>query len=320
MTSSLIKINEATAGQLETLDQIDSGRAGRIIRYREEVAPVRNEQDLAAAAGLSEHQVRQVSRGVDWTSASRLSLMGLAAPLAIFFVSLALIIHGSRELTLDAVGPTGSLYNISISLILPGYFFGIVTLAGYGIMGRRLQSQTLLLAITAFSAGSLILLSLALTNAMLERPGEQVTGTVNFVIYTLLVIYLLYAPTLHVKFVADDRAERFDTGAKIYDLGQIPLVCVVMALILFNNSETLIEEIFCLWASFLFIGNGFEMIRGSSSYLAMLSATEKARRRFTAREQGVIEDTLPGPGRLAGAVLVMGGVTLLVIAMVNPFG
>lgn len=320
MASSLIKINEATAEQLKTLDLIDAERAGRIIRYREEVAPIRNEQDLSAAAGLSEHQVRQVSRGIDWTSARRLSLTVLAAPLAILFVSLALIIHGSRELTLDAGGPTGSLYNISISLLLPGYFFGIIALAGYDIMGRRLHTQALLIAITAFAAGSLILLSLALTNAMLNRPGEQVMRTGNFVVYTLMVIYLLYAPTLHVKFVAVDPTGRSGPGAKIYDLGQIPLVCIAVALILFNNSETLIEEIFCLWAGFLFISNGFEMIRGSSSYLAMLSATQKARRRFTARERGMTEDTCPGPGPVAGALLVLGGVTLLVIALVNPMG
>lgn len=320
MASSLIKINEATAAELQQLPMIGPRRAERIIRYREEVSQITSEEELALATGLGITRARTLAARLEWASKPTPSFARLIPPVAIFLVSLALIFYGAHEITLGTAGPVGTMYNAAILMVLMACLSTIIGLLGRELnFASRLQRPTLIISIAAFSAGFLMLLSLVLINVIIEQHGQHILQTLKFVMYSGLVIYLLYGPDIHYR-ISIQQASPSGTlrrAAMIFDYVQIPLAWLAMILAWVVNTPSLIEEIFSLWAGVIFFFNGLEMAKGRSSWLATLSGKDRDRVHFLVREEADTFEVDTRVQRMNGVILLLTGVALPVVALMG---
>ena len=323
MASSLIPINQATIDELQALKGIGPKRAGRIVRYRLEVSMINDVYHLATAAGIGVKQANALSTYVEWHG-GQFKPAALLAPALLLLGTYLLAFYGFREISFDLKSPAIMLYNFALLLIM----IGCVSVAIEQCTSLARQGRTVSRLLIYFSTASSLLgiasmLSLVSLNQFLELSpafSEKTTATTNFLIFVFLMVYLLYAPAIHLQRINlyhPSAAKNLDIAAIIFDVGQLILAILVLLILAKSNSGLWVEELFAIWASVMFVSNGAEMLRGRSAYVASLSGRERAALRFILAEDSA-KKSLEFPHQVMqsmGAALVIAGIAVLALAV-----
>ena len=266
---------------LQTLHGIGPKRAERIIKYREEVSSILNIHDLATAAGMSLKQADSLSHFLEWEK-PKARFSDLVLPILTFSGSFLLIVYGFSEIQLERTSATRLTYNISLLLIMVGCISLISEQLIFYVSGQRFVFRPLaIMSITTFVLGIISLLSLiALTLLLGQSPDltNQMTATANFLIFIFLIIYLINAPSIHLKrsnLYSGVSSKHISSAVTLFDYGLLLLAPLVFIMLTQFNSGSGIEEIFAIWASVLLASSGMEMARGHSAYVSLLSLHEK---------------------------------------------
>ncbi|MBQ76287.1 MAG: hypothetical protein CMQ20_14870 [Gammaproteobacteria bacterium] len=325
MSSSLIPVNQATIDELQVLKGIGPKRAERILRYRLEVSKIANVYDLATAAGISLKQANTLSTLVAWHG-GQFKATSLLAPAVTFIGSYLLVIYSVSEISFRLNSPTSMLYNASLLLIMIGCISVTFEQLFSFASQQRLTSRFL---ITLSAASSLLgiasLISLVSLNLILDLSpafSEKTTATTNFIIFVFLIVFLLYAPGMHLKRISlydPSATKNLDMAALFFDVGQLTFAVLILLILVAFNSNLWVEELFAIWASVMFMSNGAEMLQGRSAYISLLSDREKAALRFILKEDRAIKSVSPPHRsmRTTGAVLVLVGVMILALAVIE---
>ncbi len=293
MTSSLIQVNLATADELQTLKGIGPRRAERIIEYRTNVAPVRDFYDLSVATGLGLKQAYGISSQVTWSDSHSSSM--LVPGLILTGVAL-LIIQGLARISFDISAFMPFLVNIAVLLVMVGC---ISTALEFFIRSTHSRFQVpvalMLTSVISFVAGIGMLLIAVVINLLTHQQlGEDqaatnsITATINFLLFVTFVALLLYGPSIQlkrIKLFGPQISANLIRGARIFDVGQLIIALIALAIVVGLNSELWIEEVFALWTSVILISNGLEQLKGQSAFVALLGDQEKAALRFLLFEE-----------------------------------
>ncbi|MCZ6504031.1 MAG: helix-hairpin-helix domain-containing protein [Gammaproteobacteria bacterium] len=319
MASSLIPINQATVEELQELRGIGPKRAERIVRYRLEVSKIINVYDLATAAGMSLKQANTLSMSLEWHG-GQFKSASLVAPTLTFIGSYLLVFYGISEISFDLKSPTIMLYNASLLLIMIGCVsVTFEQLTSFANQGQVVSRFFVILSAASSLLGVAFMISLVSLNLYMDLSPPftgKMTATTNFLIFVFFIVYLLYAPGIHLRWVNLhdlSAARNLDVAAVMFDVGQVIFAILILLLLVRANSGLWVEELFAIWASVMFVINGAEMLQGRSAYVSLLSDHEKAALRFV-----LAEDSANKSFNLAhrfmkttGAVLMFAGVMIL---------
>ncbi len=299
--SSPIRINEATAAELCLLPMIGEKRAERILRYREEVGPVDSVSALANAAGINHQLAETIANDIDWgngTSTRQPPLLAVAS----LVVTAGVIAISLFTNELDT-SSSGVLYNSSVILILAGCGFGAASIltSDQSRIFPAIRLATLILLACGASLFAALVLKVAMTGG--EDPlSIQILTSWTFALFVLIVVSLQLGPDLVMRVAAD----RGRTAARLYDLLQLPLGIGILLLVPIGQDDSLMEEIFCLWAGVVLVLNGRLLMTGTSSFAGMLGEEDRAVLDFVMREDSdrVVYQRLWGIALAATGALV----------------
>jgi competence ComEA-like helix-hairpin-helix protein len=290
VASSLIPINQATVKELQALRGIGPKRAGRIVRYREEVSSINNVYELATAAGMGVKQANSLSTSIEWHE-TQFKAATLLVPSLTFAGSYLLVFFGFSELRFDFRLPSTVLYNLSLLLIMIGCVFATFEQFMLFVNQRRMASRFLtIISATSFLLGIASMISLVTLNLVIDLSpafAEKSTATTNFLLFVFIIAFLLYAPGIHLKLInlfKSSNARTLDIAAAVFDTGQVIFAILTLLILAKLNSGLWVEEIFAIWASVMFVSNGVDMLQGRSAYVSLLSLQEKEILRFVLAE------------------------------------
>ncbi len=322
MASSLIPVNQATPEELQGLKGIGPKRSQRIIEYRERVSPIRNIDDLAAAAGISLRQANRLSPWIEWTDRDT-GRRHLVIP-AITILGSCLLV-GYSLLKLDS-GPgtlLSLIYNAALGLMVTGCLALITEQVLTVLLKNRIRFRYLT-ALTAgcLASGFLVLVTLSILSLYPEtRPGltGQMLATVNFILFLLIMVYLLPVPALwfsRLNMDADGIRQRISTVTSGFDVSQFPLGLLVLFILTKLNSATLLEEIFAVWIGVILTSNGFDLFRGKSTWVHLLTSHQKQTLEFILEGTGkpLVPQAVTRP---AGIAVTATGILLLILAAIG---
>lgn len=310
-SSSPISINEATTEGLCTLPQIGEKRAARILRYRADVGPIRSADDLANAAGISLAQAETIANEVDWgqtptgpTGKPWLALATLAVTATVVGVSFL----GTE---LDGTSASATLYNASITLMLAGCAFGAadILIARESHLAAALHMATLVLVTCGAFLFAALVLKVSLQDGD-DRLAVQVVRSWKFASFALIVVALQLGPGIVMRVAASHSRQL----ARLFDLAQLPLAAAIYMLVPLGAEDSLMEEIFFLWAGMMFVFNGWGIAKGSSSFALTLSDRDRSEIAFIQREAKENRGLLY---RCYGVCLTATGTLLAVSAVVD---
>ncbi len=293
MTSSLIQVNLATPDELQTLKGIGPRRAERIVEYRTNVAQVRDFYDLSMATGLGLKQAYGISDQIIWSDSRSTSM--LAPGLILTGVAL-LIVQGLSRISLDISALVPFIVNLAILFVMAG---SISTALEFFIRSTRSQIQVpvvlMLVSVLSFVIGIGLLVVVIVINLLTHQQVSEDQGTtdtiiatVNFLLFVTFIALLLYGPGIQlnrIKLFGADVSKNLIRGARLFDMGQLLIALIALAIILGLNSDLWVEEVFALWASVLLVNNGLEQLKGQSAFVALLGEQEKAALRFLLFEE-----------------------------------
>lgn len=307
MASSLIRINEATAEELQALPSIGPKRADRIIRYREQVSPLTHYSHLATAAGIGHNRARDMARHIDWSAAKRPWTASILFAACAGIACIFLYHYALQGEYVAGPGPGSSLYFICILLILSGSFVAIVTqlLANLSL---RIPGAGWF-AVIGFASGIMLLAALVLTTFLSgsdDRFTTHVIETGELTLFISIIIVLLYGPGWHVR----SSLRGFGAAAIIFDLSQVALGTITLAVLTIQHRPALIAVLFGLWAGVTLGINSRELIQGRSSYVGSLTERERARLQFI-----VSEESATPPGAVAARLLRPAGWLLAALSL-----
>lgn len=307
MASSLIRINEAGADELCRLRYIGPKRAQRILRFREQVGPLSNTEDLATAAGIGLATARTLSDAIDWRNGSPVSPWRAVLPAVAVGACMMFITYGMYSMGLDQSGPAATLYNTAAILIL---LCCLALIGNLLVRGNEflLENFRLLASATGFAGITLMAsLGVALQNTRgTDAFAEHVLSSWRFFLFAGIIAVTVLGPAATLG----TNIRNFALVARVYDRGQLVLAALIILMLRFGNSQQLLEELFGVWAGVIFTMNGWQMMQGASAFMAALSPNQRARLDFLVREESGLA---PGEqrARASGVLLAALGLILL---------
>lgn len=306
MASSLIRINEAAADELCQLRSIGPKRARRIVRFREQVGPLSNTEDLATAAGIGLATAQALSDAIDWRNGTPVSYRQVVLPAVAIGACMILLTYGMYSMGLDRSRPAATLYNTGAILIL------LCCLALVGKLLVRgndflLENFRLLATATGFSGITLMAsLAVALQGAGgADAFADHVLSSWKFFLFVSVIAVIVLGPAWVLK----TNLRNFELAARVYDHGQMLLAVLVMLVLRFGNATRLLEELFAFWAGVIFIMNGWQLMHGTSAFVSALSRKQRARLDFLVQEEDGVAPR--DHGRASGVLLASLGLILL---------
>ncbi|MEC8819698.1 MAG: helix-hairpin-helix domain-containing protein, partial [Pseudomonadota bacterium] len=129
MTSSLIRINEATKAELKRLKGIGPKRAAYIHTFRQEVGPISNIFDLATAANINIRTANHISDQIDWYSEKRINQISFWPLITTSIASLWLLGFAYGQLLSIPKDLAELCFNTGIGLILSGALLAAADIA-----------------------------------------------------------------------------------------------------------------------------------------------------------------------------------------------
>ena len=319
MASSPIRINEATVDELQSLKGIGPKRAANIHSYRYEIGPVRNVFDLATAAAISVKEANKLSARIDWHSDTVKPPVN-KWPLLLTCLASAWILTISFGHLISFPSNLWDLgYIAGVSSVLTGALIATADIAWTSV--RNESSETTLL----FRIGSgLCLLGLfglgCLAMAGSVQIGDEtatpLSSTLTYISMVAAILWLLYGPAILLRIFVSRTTTNMENATLIYDLTFVLLLFFGVAMLSLLNSETLIEEIFCVWLIVTTTNNGLELVKGRTAFVSALSNLDKGRYQFYLRHQ--MNHNIPGDRFkkiLGGVVLIC--TLLLTLALIE---
>ncbi len=290
MASSLIRINEATVAELQQLRGIGPKRANYIERYRNEVTPICNTYDLAAATGLSHRAAIKLAEELSFDHTGTPEQAWAAIVIAA--TSLLLIVLGFSELASSPFDGAGGLYNLALALVL---------LAGFAAAGdiavaqvRKSESETTIVFWIALATGGIgitMLCALLIADNFLtfdQVLSDALTTTGAYLLFCVAILWQIYGPTMLMRFLIAERMNpRLDIARQLYELSQVMLPILAVCALILVDSTTWTEEFFGVWcfASALYATS--ELHKGRSPFLSVLPETDQGRLRFAYQRSGL---------------------------------
>ncbi|MCB1644120.1 MAG: helix-hairpin-helix domain-containing protein [Pseudomonadales bacterium] len=329
MASSLININQATSDQLQHLKHIGPKRAARIIQYREQVAPINSEYELAAVTGLSIGQISMIRGQMSLGETSNplnlwQALLGAALVLAPFVYSIATV-------DLSIGKPAELLFNLSLILVLTGALLGMLFFVGEDLsLGASRLNSLSIMALTLVSLGITVMLAAsALTMYAPHSVGFSAhLSQVWLLLFCLAVVaYLLYFPTLHLR-VAHQLPrpwlQDFRVVTGLFDFSQLPVAWLILLSGWLTTSPGLLWEIFYCWAGVILGSHGYDLMNFRSSYIQSLHELDRSRLAFLAGDVSGLANLnhrdQPVRTRVSGILLQISAVALLISGLSGIIG
>lgn len=317
MASSLIQINEATESDLQQLNGIGPKRASNICRYRSEVDPIRNTFDLAVAAGIGLKQARRLAEHVVFDPPGSQREISLWPVLLLALGSLWLIWSGLDPLVSGLHHPFAA-FSFGLGLILTGALLLMfeISLESLNVTMRAARLLTvagLLLLVTGFCSlvVAVISIDLAPANPVLRNT---MLGSLNFFTFALLMTWLIYSPLFSMRlFMGEARESWLFQVRYVYDHSIFTPGILTALVILLNNTDTLLEEIFAIWCVALMVIQGKELKDGFSAFDAMLTPADRQRISFAiSRSEAPVPES--GYSIAALATWVVAALLVLLVA------
>lgn len=285
MASSPIRINEATADELQTLKGIGPKRAEHICQYRDQVALIRNTFDLAAATGISLKAAEQLAARISWdttTTPNYLFWPVLLTALA----SVWLIVLGFNELANEPFEPPAGYYNLGLALVLLGGFAATGDIAIASLRQRPSETSWVFTLAIALTLGGLIILGcLMISSRFLDfsQPfNRTLEQTTLFISYCLMIAWQMYAPVLMIRlFIGDKSIQRLEQATRLYDVSLLVLPLFAISILYWHNTSGWLEEIFAAWCFVVAMIAVQAWLNAGTAFLTMLTEEDQGRLRFT---------------------------------------
>ncbi len=294
MASSLIKINEATIEELQRLKGIGPKRAEYISAYRREITPICNTFDLAAATGLSLKASQDLASEIDWDVRDMEPRSFLPITITTL-IAIWLIFSGFEQITNEPWSPPGSYFNFAIALILMGGLAATGDIAIASVRQRPTETSIVFyIAVVSILLGFCVLIALLISGFLYEHPRnfkDALDGTVNFLGFTTLVLYLVYSPALFLRLgTAEKNVGRLQLAIDSYDysLGIIAVLCGLV--LVTQNTNLFVEEVFAIWCVTILFICGTDLVKDQSAFVSMLSELDQSRVRFSNRRTGLLDN------------------------------
>jgi len=327
----LVKINHADLEQLQQLKFIGPKRAQRILRFREFSGQIPDAITLATATGMSLKQCHRLSSLIDYKLSSNKPI-GFVFALPVFFVVLMLVagIGLSQLFILEAQRPLEVIYNGSLLFIILAclctFLAGILQTLSFEHEGHAVDELLIplirLVTVTFSLSGAGLMLSVITLTALLETDAafrSQLQLVWQFGCYLIVIYWALYGPRAHLQFFGSTLTHRgLNFSAIGYDVTQPLLLSGIIAIQWFTNSETLLEELFGIWAIISFGISGIEMMSGSSPYVQGLSETDRRILQHNLATQPFSDHSIKNPPgtlwrRLMGLILLLESLLLVAV-------
>jgi competence ComEA-like helix-hairpin-helix protein len=285
IASSLIRINEATADELQLLSGIGPKRAEHILVYRSNVSTLYNSFDLASATGISLSSAERLSALIDWQSNHQNVRLNLWPFLIAITFCIYIIFSGFTDLTGELFHRPLGYFNLALALIL------LSTLAATGdllfaSMTRRPSGSTIFFQVARwlFYAGISSLLIMTAASFLVTFNDDLVaklTQTLKFLSYCGLILWLILGPGLCLRmFIADERLGILDASRNVYEISNIFVPIYGLLTLFLWNGPLWIEEAFCLCCIAITSTNSWLLSHGNSAFISMLSDLDRSRLRF----------------------------------------
>ncbi len=290
MASSPIRINEATADELQTLKGIGPKRAEYICQYRDQVALIRNTFDLAAATGISLKAAEQLAAGISWDTASAPSY-SLWPVLLTALASIWLIVLGFNELANEPFEPPAGYYNLGLALVLLGGFTATGDIAIASVRHRPSETSWVFTLAMALTLGGLVILGCLMVSSWFVEFSETFSSTLAqttlFISYCLVIAWQMYAPVLMIRlFIGDKSIQRLEQARRIYDISLLVLPLFASSILYWYNTPGWLEEIFAAWCFVVAAIAARERLNASTAFVTMLTEEDQGRLRFTYLRHG----------------------------------
>jgi hypothetical protein len=284
MASSPIHINEATESGLQQLKGIGPKRAAYIMTYRNSVGPVRNALDLATAAGISLRAARLLSDNIVFDTSRVNHEISLMPALLLALGSLWLIWSGLGQLFTES-GLQYVVFDLAMALVLAGALIILIETSLESLSLPLADSKWLAVTGMLFLVTGLgAVLAILLSGVFIDYgPGfsETLGGSLNFLIFGLTIIWMIYGPHLLVRLCMGEAREATLLRLRnLYDRSIFLPVVVSVCLIVFNNHAGYLEEIFAIWCITMLVIKGLEQRAGGSAFDSMLQEDDQDRIRF----------------------------------------
>jgi competence ComEA-like helix-hairpin-helix protein len=320
VASSLIRINEATADELQLLKGIGPKRAERITTFREKVGPVRNAFDLATATGTSVKIAEKISNQIDWHHDGTTSRVNIWPLVITSLTSLWLLAFGFVHLTSSISTTADGLYRLGFSLVLLGSLVATADIALASLKRESSETTRLFLpATTLFLTGFFLLCGLVGLGSLTGLSGtleDNLRHTFTFVSMTMLMIWLIYGPALCLRAMIGHSPTRVQKARNFYDFSLPVIAATCVYLLLFANGSTWLEEIFSIWSLVIITSNGNELIKGHPAFVTMLTNLDRGRYQFFLRHEVAVLPDLRSHNRLVGS-LTMTVAAFLLAALIG---
>lgn len=293
VASSPIRINEATAEQLQTLRGIGPKRAAYIEQYRNEVAPLLNTFDLAAATGISLKAASEIAPMVTWDQQYDQNRISTGPVIVTTLISMILLLTGFERITDSPFVAPNSYLILSLALILLG---GITASGDIAVAAIRQQpsetSWIFSFAVLLAGAGFGILALLLIASPWADYPApftENLNQLGSFMGLGLLIAGALYGPSVCLRFMTEEaRVKGLPAAIKLFDLILIAIALIAISGVIFSVEKWGVTTVFAFWCLAFLGQSGFDMIRGTPGFINLLPKLDQGRIRFIARQHQVV--------------------------------
>ena len=295
---------------MKTIKGIGPKRAKYIAEYRREVGEIANTFDLAMATGLSLTASKAMASQIDWHSTSTSNIQSTLSLVTSTALTFTLIIIGFGQIVAEPLVPPWQYLHLALVAILLGGLAGSGDIAIAAV--KRQPSETtwmFAVAATLLVSGVVCLLGLLASQLVFNYPTEfsiSLKATLNFVIFSALILGLLYGPAAYLRIMVEDKKyTQLTRGVRFYDYGQFLIAFICLAILIGQNTPSYLEEIFSIWCITILSINGYDMVTNESPYIGMLSQLDRSRINFLYHRR-LDQEFLAAKGRkLAGLIALL---------------
>ena len=313
MASSLIRINEATVAELQRLKGIGPKRASYIHTFRQEVGPLTNTFDLAAAASISIRTANRISDQIDWYPEGRVNQVSFWPLIITSIASLWLLGLAYGQLLSRPKDLAELCFSTGIGLILSGALLAAADIALTS--ARQEVSETTHLfsiGITFCATGLLAMTGLTAIGLVANLPPDLATSlkqSMLFIFMALIIFWVMYGPAIALRWLVGRATPLLHRCKLAYEWSPLPLAIITAAILVLDQGVGRLEEVFAIWAIVVLTTNGLEMTRGKSAFTGALSNRDLARYQFLLSHQLASKPT--ANSRLIGVIYLANAATLV---------
>ena len=272
--SSRVPINLADYQTLQRLRHIGTGRATRLIKYRQDVKAIESPAELALAAGMSPRLVDEIADDIDWSQEPlAVEDSNSVVRIASLLVMAIMLGFSLRAGSFDT--STAQIFSLGLGLLLAATTTSLMVPLARD--NRPVTSHLELGAMTLAAAGTILVVAPAILGYWIVLPeaeANRLATTRALLLFALLATLLLYGPSIHFRLSQPSTPLQLGRHAKVADrleLLQFPLGLGFLFAVLQVDSVGRLTALAGLSIAAILGNNAVDLLQGRSPWQSALN-------------------------------------------------